>query len=285
MRLPNIAKFLFAALKRQNPPRTFAKREDKPPPKGTFMPAIVETLQIGPFGNPDTNTSTRTGPSLRKNARLEEARDICFEIQDGRDLMFIASNTDDLMAYAVGSMIAKLDGKHLTRPSCDTFAALGETFAKERFLGENAYRFSRRTVFDTLTANGLVTQGLSIREAKHAGTLPTIAEISRIIENYRKVNLEQIQSPARSRSIVDARFVAIWVMRYVCGHSLTYIGEQLGKRDHTSILNGVNRIRAIRAADVAMRKQIDDICDEADMLALRRHHGILLKQSVIRRVI
>lgn len=249
------------------------------------MQAIAETLLTGPFGNPDTIISCPASLPLRKNARLEEAREICQEILDGRDLMFVARHTEDLMAYAVGSMIAKLSDKGLDVTPSHAFMELGRVFSRQRFEGNQAFRFSRRTVFDTLSCRGLLTQDITIRDAKQAGTLPTVAEISRIIENYTEVDLEQIQSPKRSRNIVRARFIAIWVMRTVCGHSLTYIGDQLGNRDHTSILNGVNRVRDIRASDAAERKMIDDICDESDILALRRQHGILLRQSSIRRVI
>ncbi len=249
------------------------------------MPALAQTYKDGPFGNADTVISTRNTVSLRKNARLEEARDVCLDILSGKELVAVARDTDDLMAYGVGSMIAKLSDRNQIHDEMTVFDSLASTFTKGSFEQTDEKRFNRRTVFEHLSLNGLVNKGLSIREAKPAGTFPTISEISRIVENYRKISLDQIQSAARSRDIVDARFIAIWVMRYVCGHSLTYIGEQLGNRDHTSVLNGVNRIVAIRAGDVAKRHEIDNICDESDVIALRRHHSILINQSNIRRVI
>ncbi|HDZ51518.1 MAG TPA: hypothetical protein ENH63_06945 [Sulfitobacter litoralis] len=249
------------------------------------MPALAQIYKDGPFGNADTMISTRTGFNLRKNARLEEARDVCLDIMSGKELVAVARDTDDLMAYGVGSMIAKLVDRGQLRDELEVFSELAATFTKDSFEQAEEKRFNRRTVFEHLSTKGLVVNGLSIREAKPAGTLPTIAEISRVVENYRSISLNQIQSAARSRDIVDARFIAIWVMRYVCGHSLTYIGEQLGNRDHTSVLNGVNRIVATRAGDVGRRHEIDNICDESDVISLRRHHSILLNQSNIRRVI
>lgn len=254
------------------------------------MTAITQLAVEGPYGNPNTTISDQQGLSLRKNATLEEAWDICQAVLDGKDVIHVARGTDDLMSYGVGAMLAKMAKSGLLDDINDAYLKLSGRYTRETLKGERAYRFNRRTVFNSLQQFGLLRETLSIREAKPAGTLPTITEIARIIENYEHINLAQIQSPARSREIVKARFYAIWVMRYVCGHSLTYIGEQLGNRDHTSILNGVNRVRAIRGTDsvssedAGSREIIDNICDECDMLALRRHHSILMSQSGIRRV-
>jgi chromosomal replication initiation ATPase DnaA len=254
------------------------------------MTAIAQLVIEGPFGNPDTMISSPS-LNLRKNARLEEAREVTDALTSGKELILVARDTDDLMSYAVGSMIAKMLTKNVIDNVDECYDVLSQVFTVDALSGEKGYRFNRRTVFNTLQEGGIIREGLSIRDAKPAGTLPTISEISRIIENYTKINLDQIQSPARSRDIVDSRFFAIWAMRYVCGHSLTYIGEQMGNRDHTSILNGVNRVRTNRGAstvpgqDAAYRDQIDNICDESDVLALRRHHSILSRQSGIRRVV
>lgn len=251
----------------------------------------MEKIAIeGPFGNPETQISNTQKLNLRKNVMLEEARDVCMDVMDGKQIIHIAQDAENLMGYSIGLMIAKMADRSIISNVDLAFEALDTVFTRENLAGKNAIRFNRRTVFNLLREFKIVREGVSIRDAKPAGTLPTISEIARIIENHYAISLEQIQSPARSRPIVQSRFIAIWVMRYVCGHSLSYIGDQLGKRDHTSILNGVNRIRQIRGADgvtsndAAERQRIDNICDEADYLALLRHHSILKSQSGIRRV-
>ena len=247
------------------------------------MHAIATHLEDGPFGNPDTMISP-SGLSLHKNPRLEEARDICMAILGGESPMKTAEDTRDLMSYAVGSMIAKLAKNGLATSPYVAFADLGKVFSPSRLEGDSAYRFSRRTVFETLSNRHMIQASTTIRDAKMAGTMPQVSEIGRVVESYTKIPLSQIQSPARSRKIVAARFITIWVMRTVCGHSLTHIGDQLGGRDHTSVLNGVNRIRELRAGDVAKRTLIDDICDEADMLAVRRQHSVLVRQGNLKAV-
>ncbi|MFX4300066.1 helix-turn-helix domain-containing protein [Pseudosulfitobacter pseudonitzschiae] len=243
-----------------------------------------EAFHEGPFGNPDTTISIPACINLMKNDRIEEAQKISLEITGGRSLFHAAKNSNDLISYGIGSMIAKLRTKHGEDWSREAFYCLSRSFPQSGFQGNNAVRFNRRTVHETLVAQGLLAKNAPIRDAKPAGTLPTVSEIASIVDEYKKICLGQIQSPARSRKVVEARFIVIWAMRTVCGHSLTYIGEQLGGRDHTSILNGVSRMNQIRSADIAKRHQIDNICDEADLLALRRHYAILVGHSGLRRV-
>lgn len=245
----------------------------------------IACLTDGPYGNLHTNISEHQSLNIRKNIFIEETRDTYIDIQAGKDVIHVARDADNLMSYGVGAMIAKMATRGVFNSVDEVFKILSKIFTIQNMSGDKGYRFSRRTVFQALKETGLICADLSIREAKPAGTLPTISEISRIIETYENINLAHIQSPGRSRPVVKARFQAIWVMRFVCGHSLTYIGEQLGNRDHTSILNGVNRMRDIRHTDIGDRNNIDMICDESDALALRRHHNILMSQVGIRRVV
>lgn len=250
----------------------------------TAATPLTQAYYEGPFGNPDTTISSPACLTLMKNERIEEAQRISLEIASGRSLLHAAKNSNDLISYGVGSMIAKLRTKHGENWSREAFYCLTRSFPQSGFHGSKALRFNRRTVHDTLIGKGLLPSNAAVRDAKPAGTLPTVAEIASIVDDQKKICLAQIQSPARSRKVVEARFIAIWVMRTVCGHSLTYIGEQLGNRDHTSILNGVSRMNQIRGADIAKRHQIDNICDEADLMALRRHYAILIGHSGLRRV-
>ena len=248
------------------------------------MNTIAAAVLEGPYGNPETRIASPEILDLRKNERVEEAHRICREILDGREMIHVAKNSSDIVSYGVGSMISKLQCKNVIDSADDVFEYLLSAFPYRAMSGEKAYRFNRRTAYETLIHAGLIPENYPVKDAKPAGTLPTVTEIARIVENYTKINLEQIQSSERSRNIVHARFITIWVMRMICGHSLTYIGEQLGNRDHTSILNGVSRMRKVRASNVGEKHKIDNICDESDLLALRRHYKILTSQSGLRRV-
>ena len=261
------------------------------------MPALAHSVTCsvaqGPFGNHDTaipehahSKNVTSDSNNGRNTQLNEARKICHDLMNGKEPVHVVHDTKDLMSYAIGAMIAKLAKEKLLNDVNEAFAMLKKVFTQENLGRKKAYRLNRRTVFDSLQEFNLIKSKLSINKAKPGGTLPNIAEICSTIEKYkyRNITRAQIQSPNRRRDIVDARFHAMWVMRYVCGYSLSHIGKRLHDRDHTTVLNGVRKIRETRQKDAGDRETIDNICDECDILALRRHYETLTAKSGIRRI-
>ena len=215
---------------------------------------------------------------------LNEAEIICNEIINDKALAHVARDAGDLMAYAIGSMIATMAKKEIIQNTGKAFSLLRKTAFHDSSKNWKPNQLNRRTTFEILRKSSLFKKDTTIREAKSGGTLPNIKEICEIIGKYENISQKQIESPARTRNIVLARFYTIWVMRTVCGHSLAYIGSKIGNRDHSSILNGVNRIHNMRQNDAGARKTINRICDETDMLALKRHYRILIEQNDIKQI-
>lgn len=60
-------------------------------------------------------------------------------------------------------------------------------------------------------------------------------------EHYA-VSGDDVLGTNRSRVVLDARHVAMWLMRDA-GRTLVEIGEEMGK-DHTSVMNGVRRVES-----------------------------------------
>ena len=242
------------------------------------MAATAKVIEIG--GSHALRGAT-SGVDLRRNPLVEEARDIYLAALAGEERLAIAINAAHLMSYGIGSMIAKLELGGKIGNGEAVFDQMALVFTVRAMTADQPLRFNRRTVLDFLEKQQIIPENLSPKDAKPAGTTPNVSEVARVVENHTLINLEQIRSSCRQHPIVRARFLAIWAMRHVCGHSLTLIGEQLGNRDHTSVLNGVNRVRAMRE-DAGERRIIDAICDEADALALRRHYNVLTSQSLPR---
>ena len=78
---------------------------------------------------------------------------------------------------------------------------------------------------------------------------------------------------------MEARFETIWVLRTVCGHSLAMIGGYMGGRDHTTILNSINKISLQIATKSEDRARISALCEEADTLGVIQNRLILLRQA------
>jgi chromosomal replication initiator protein len=64
------------------------------------------------------------------------------------------------------------------------------------------------------------------------------------------VTINQLRAPGRCKARVSqARFAAVYAARRLTRYSQTEIGEVLGGRDHTTILNAERQAAALAQAD------------------------------------
>lgn len=77
----------------------------------------------------------------------------------------------------------------------------------------------------------------------------TIREIQETVAARMHVPLIDILSSRRSRSVVQARHIAIWLARQTTLHSLPEIGRAFGDRDHTTVMHAIARIDTLMAED------------------------------------
>jgi chromosomal replication initiator protein len=70
------------------------------------------------------------------------------------------------------------------------------------------------------------------------------------------ISLKELQGRSRTRDIVAPRQVAMYLMREETGTSLVEIGQQLGGRDHTTVMHGIAKIERDLERDPALRQQM-----------------------------
>jgi chromosomal replication initiator protein len=58
-----------------------------------------------------------------------------------------------------------------------------------------------------------------------------------------------VTGPARYRTLLDARAAAVYIMRTRDGLSLPRIGQRLGGRDHSTVLNAMRRAEKLMLRD------------------------------------
>lgn len=68
---------------------------------------------------------------------------------------------------------------------------------------------------------------------------------------------EELLGPSRTRHVVDARQVAMYVLRETRGLSYAAIGAALGGRDHTTAMHAVEQVRARMAERPALRGRVE----------------------------
>jgi chromosomal replication initiator protein len=78
---------------------------------------------------------------------------------------------------------------------------------------------------------------------------------------YYKVDPKILRGKARDKDVVLPRHVAMYLMRQKTQASLADVGRELGGRDHSTVLNGCDRIQSESQSDVQLRRDLDAIED------------------------
>jgi chromosomal replication initiator protein len=66
-------------------------------------------------------------------------------------------------------------------------------------------------------------------------------------------------SDSRRRKVTDARQVAMYLARELTEHSYTEIAEGIGRRDHSTAISAVKRIKALLLTDPQMRATVENL--------------------------
>ncbi len=70
----------------------------------------------------------------------------------------------------------------------------------------------------------------------------TIERIIKIVSEFYNIDAEEIKGDKRSQSVAQARQISIYLARNLTNLSLKEIGNDFGKRDHSTILHSFNKI-------------------------------------------
>ena len=79
--------------------------------------------------------------------------------------------------------------------------------------------------------------------------LVSIDNIQKTVADYFKIRVTDLLSKRRSRSIARPRQFAMALAKELTNHSLPEIGDAFGGRDHTTVLHGCRRIKALRETE------------------------------------
>ena len=85
----------------------------------------------------------------------------------------------------------------------------------------------------------------------------TIDEIIRKVTDHYGVNLTDMLSARRTRSIARPRQVAMYLSKKLTSKSLPEIGRRFGKRDHTTVIHAVKKIEELQSVDNQIAKDIE----------------------------
>ena len=142
----------------------------------------------------------------------------------------------------------------------------------ERYIAENSSSNIRELksavtkVIYAMNAFGkkdITTEEISRLLENHFSSGPrkklTIADIQKEVERYYDVSHADLVGQKRSRKIVYARQVAIYLSRNLLDLPYNYIAKNFGGRDHTTIMYSVTNVDEKLKENREMREEIDNI--------------------------
>jgi chromosomal replication initiator protein len=140
----------------------------------------------------------------------------------------------DFLATAIESNIRELEG------------GLNRTIAYTQMTGQPLTVATARAAIEDLVQSS---------QRRILSTADVVDAVSR----YYKVEPRALRGKARDREIVVPRHVAMYLMRQKTQASLMDVGRELGGRDHSTVLNGCERIQMESQSDVQLRRDLDAI--------------------------
>ena len=96
-----------------------------------------------------------------------------------------------------------------------------------------------------------------IRDA--AGPEITVATIMAQTAQYFSLSIDDLCGQSRSRSLVTARQIAMYLCRELTEMSLPKIGAEFGNRDHTTVMHADRKIRQLMAEKRSVYNQVTEL--------------------------
>ena len=87
----------------------------------------------------------------------------------------------------------------------------------------------------------------------------TAEQILKQTAEYFKLSMEELCSKSRTRTLVTARQIAMYLCRELTDMSLPKIGQELGGRDHTTVIHADRKIRELMAERRVIYNQVTEL--------------------------
>ncbi|HHS97854.1 MAG TPA: chromosomal replication initiator protein DnaA [Chloroflexi bacterium] len=91
-----------------------------------------------------------------------------------------------------------------------------------------------------------------------AAARPTVSadQILEAVSRYYQIDREDLIGPSRARRFARPRQIAMYLMREETAASLSRIGQELGGRDHSTVLHACERIARLVEEDEQLRREV-----------------------------
>lgn len=87
----------------------------------------------------------------------------------------------------------------------------------------------------------------------------SLEEIQKLVADHFKVKITDLKSSTRAKPIVVPRQIAMYLIKKFLDRSLVDIGKAFGGKDHTTVMNALERVQHLQATDQDIMKDIEEL--------------------------
>ena len=87
----------------------------------------------------------------------------------------------------------------------------------------------------------------------------SLEEIQRMVADHFKVKISDLKSTSRARQIVVPRQVSMYLIKKHLDKPYVEIGRAFGDRDHTTVMNAIERVTLLQSRDMDFKNDIEEL--------------------------
>jgi chromosomal replication initiator protein len=87
----------------------------------------------------------------------------------------------------------------------------------------------------------------------------SVEEIQKLVADFFKVKIVDMKSTTRSKQIVIPRQVSMYLIKKHLDKSLVDIGRAFGGKDHTTVINALERVEFLQTTDMDLKNGIEEL--------------------------
>ena len=149
------------------------------------------------------------------------------------------------------------DGVHISNDIIEYVAKNIKTNVRE--LEGAIISLIAQSSFNKVEITQELAQDVVMKFVKNTKREVSIDYIQKVVSDYFQMDIETLQSKTRRRHIVQARQLAMYFAKKFTKASLASIGNQIGKRDHATVLHACKTVDNLTFTDKQFRKYVEDL--------------------------
>ncbi|MFW5853521.1 MAG: chromosomal replication initiator protein DnaA [Patescibacteria group bacterium] len=189
---------------------------------------------------------------------------------------YITNLEERLRSRFEGGMIVDIG-----RPDYESRVAIIKTKIKDKnhLINDDVVNYLAECVQDNIreiegTLNSIFFQAqakkrpLSLNEVKNLikdsikpKKVISYKEVLKVVSEYYNINEKIIQEKTRKKEVVKPRQIIMYILREDFNTSYPYIGQQLGGRDHTTVIHACEKIKKEIKDNNNLNREIEEIRD------------------------